>query len=203
VVREKVSIWSNDVLGDDSLPRTESMIALRISSVLTVPLVVLDCVMGAIYLHTGQLAVQFDKEHLELLTGFAAIVAGPLHNALHIDQLEREKRLLQDEIAVDHRMVGDGARMQQVYEFIPKVAESDSTVLIGGESGTGKELVARAIHRNSRRKEKPFIAVNCAALTESLLESEMFGHEKGAFTGAMNQKKGPDRGSCGRHPVLG
>jgi Nif-specific regulatory protein len=80
--------------------------------------------------------------------------------------------------------------MQRVYHFISKVSPTDSTVLVTGESGTGKELAARAIHRNSKRTQKPFIAVNCAALTETLLESELFGYEKGAFTGAFAQKKG-------------
>ena len=80
--------------------------------------------------------------------------------------------------------------MRQVYQFISKVAPTDSTVLISGESGTGKELAARAIHQNSKRASKPFMAVNCAALAESLLESELFGHEKGSFTGALAQKKG-------------
>jgi transcriptional regulator with GAF, ATPase, and Fis domain len=87
-------------------------------------------------------------------------------------------------------MVGEGEAMQRVYHFIGKVAPTDATVLINGESGTGKELAARAIHRNSKRAQKPFVAVNCAALTESLLESELFGHERGAFTGAIAQKKG-------------
>jgi Nif-specific regulatory protein len=80
--------------------------------------------------------------------------------------------------------------MKEIYRTIAKVAPSDSTVLILGESGTGKELAARAIHTNSPRSEKPFIAINCAALSETLLESDLFGHEKGAFTGAVTQKKG-------------
>jgi Nif-specific regulatory protein len=80
--------------------------------------------------------------------------------------------------------------MREIHRFIARVAATDSTVLIGGESGTGKELVARAIHQNSSRAAQPFIAINCAALTESLLESELFGHERGAFTGAVALKKG-------------
>jgi Nif-specific regulatory protein len=87
-------------------------------------------------------------------------------------------------------MVGDSKAMREVYRRIARVAPTDSTVLITGESGTGKELVARAIHRNSARADRPFIAINCAAITETLLESELFGHERGAFTGAVAQKKG-------------
>jgi two-component system, NtrC family, response regulator HydG len=87
-------------------------------------------------------------------------------------------------------MVGESKAMREVYEFVSRVAGRDSTVLIFGESGTGKELVARAVHLNSPRKDKPFVAINCAAITETLLESELFGHERGAFTGAVSQKKG-------------
>jgi Nif-specific regulatory protein len=87
-------------------------------------------------------------------------------------------------------MVGESTAMLRVFEMIARVAPSDSTVLLLGENGTGKDLAAHAIHTNSARAAKPFVVVNCAALTETLLESELFGHEKGAFTGAITQKRG-------------
>jgi Nif-specific regulatory protein len=113
-----------------------------------------------------------------------------LEHARYVEWLEGENRRLQEEIYIEHDMVGESSRMRDVYQFVSKVAIADSNVLIRGESGTGKELVARAIHRNSKRGNRPFVAINCAALTESLLESELFGHERGAFTGAITQKKG-------------
>jgi Nif-specific regulatory protein len=89
-----------------------------------------------------------------------------------------------------HTLVGDSSAMKRTYEFFERVGPCDSTVLIYGESGTGKELAARSLHRKSRRCNKPFVAINCAAIPEGLLESELFGHERGAFTGAVGQKKG-------------
>ena len=88
------------------------------------------------------------------------------------------------------RIVGEDERLMQIFRLIDRVSESDSTVLILGESGTGKELIAEAIHAQSKRKNGPFVKVNCAAFVETLLHSELFGHEKGAFTGALTQKLG-------------
>jgi transcriptional regulator with GAF, ATPase, and Fis domain len=91
---------------------------------------------------------------------------------------------------LQHAMVGESPAMKEVYRFLLQVAPTESTVLVSGESGTGKELVARAIHRNSPRSGRPFVAINCATIPEGLLESELFGYERGAFTGAATQKKG-------------
>jgi len=108
----------------------------------------------------------------------------------HWERLKQENQALRAEVNLEYNMVGVSARMKEVFDFVRRVAATDATVLVEGESGTGKELVARAIHRNSKRAENPFVAINCAAIAENLLESELFGHEKGAFTGAAAQKKG-------------
>ena len=108
-----------------------------------------------------------------------------------ISQLIEQNRFLSEELSAEFStMIGRSSEMRDVLQMIERVAGEDSAVLISGESGTGKELAARAIHKHSKRSEKPFIRVNCAALNDNLLESELFGHEKGAFTGAVRQKKG-------------
>ncbi|HUY12479.1 MAG TPA: sigma 54-interacting transcriptional regulator [Terriglobia bacterium] len=159
-------------------------------SLLAVPLVTASCTLGVIYLETVKPSVRFDQRHLEMVSAIAGMGAIALQKAQRLAWLEEETRRLQEEISRGHDMVGESPRMQEVYRFIARAAPSSSTVLISGESGTGKELVARALHQHSLRKGKPFVAINCAALTESLLESELFGHEKGAFTGALALKKG-------------
>ncbi|OEU48170.1 MAG: Fis family transcriptional regulator, partial [Desulfuromonadales bacterium C00003096] len=114
-------------------------------------------------------------------------------NALERKELRRENIELKKELGQRYsfaNLIGKSRAMQQVYHFIEKVADSKANVLITGESGTGKELVAKAIHYNSRRKDQPFVAINCGAIPENLLESELFGHEKGSFTGASQQKSG-------------
>jgi two-component system response regulator AtoC len=123
----------------------------------------------------------------------------PERAELLIEKLLEHQRLLEENIALQHKLeeryrfeniIAKSPRMQQVIEVIKVVAKSNATVLVTGETGTGKELVARAVHSQSHRRDKPFVAVSCAALPESLLESELFGHEKGSFTGAYSQKKG-------------
>ncbi|MGB7517498.1 MAG: sigma 54-interacting transcriptional regulator [Candidatus Acidiferrum sp.] len=146
--------------------------------------------LGIIYIESSNAAVQFTKEDLELLAGIASLGVIAIENARRFERLENENRWLRAEASITHDMVGRSARMREVYQFVERVAASDSTVLIYGESGTGKELAARAIHKNSSRKDQAFVGLNCAALTETLLESELFGHEKGAFTSAVSQKKG-------------
>jgi len=113
-----------------------------------------------------------------------------IKNALDRNTLEQEKRLLLESVKEHYQMVGTSIEMQKIHELIRKAAATNSKVLIQGENGTGKELIARAIHNNSQRASRPFIAVNCAAIPETLIESELFGHKKGAFTGAVADKPG-------------
>ncbi|PYX36347.1 MAG: sigma-54-dependent Fis family transcriptional regulator [Acidobacteria bacterium] len=190
VLRERVGVVVNDVSGDDVLRDVHSLAEFRVRSLLCVPLVGPDKVLGAIYLDSRSPSEHFDQNHLQMMTAIAGIASLAFENVRRLEALQQENRLLRSEINLEHNMVGESRVMREVYELIRRVAPTDSTVLIQGESGTGKELVARAVHRNSPRAERSFVAINCAAITETLLESELLGHEKGAFTGATAQKKG-------------
>ena len=189
VLRDGVALLAGN--GDEEKQlATESLISARTHSVMCVPLIMFDRKLGVLYLDSTLPRDKFNREHLQLVTAIASIAAVAIENARQFEWLETENERLLADVNIEHNMIGDGAAMQRIYHFISKVAPTDATVLIGGESGTGKELAARAIHRNSKRAQKPFMAVNCAALNDSLLETELFGHEKGSFTGAFAQKKG-------------
>jgi transcriptional regulator with GAF, ATPase, and Fis domain/pSer/pThr/pTyr-binding forkhead associated (FHA) protein len=160
--------------------------AFAFSSVIA-PLMASDQALGVLH---AEAETGLSDLHAHLMAALASIAAGALENVRHIEWLEGERRRIEQDWRLEHEMIGESPAMRRVFEFIAKVAPSDATALILGESGTGKELVARAIHWNSSRAKRPFVAVNCAALAETLLESDLFGHERGAFTGAFARKIG-------------
>jgi transcriptional regulator with GAF, ATPase, and Fis domain len=190
VVREKVGLLACNVPTDAALSEIKTLSQLGVRALLCVPLVVKGAAAGVIYLDTKNPNETFDENHLQVMSAVAGIAALALDNVRHWQRLQAENQELRAEVQLEHNMVGGSAPMRELFESIRRVAPTDATVLIQGESGTGKELVARAIHSNSSRRDGPFIAINCAAITETLLESELFGHEKGSFTGAVAQKKG-------------
>lgn len=190
VMKENVAILGVDVAASDTLRDVESLAVSDVRSLLCVPLSVFDRMIGCIYLDSTAATNRFHEEHLQFMAAVAAISAVALDNARRAQWLEQENQRLTMEIRQEQNLVGEGGRMKEIFQFLARVGPTDSTVLIEGESGTGKELAARALHRNSHRSNKSFMAINCAAIPETLLETELFGHERGAFTGAAAQKKG-------------
>jgi transcriptional regulator with GAF, ATPase, and Fis domain len=159
-------------------------------NILCLPLVAVERTIGVIYLTSLSPAPPFREDHIHFLDSVSSIAAVALENILALDALRSENLRLKRELNPAGNLVGESRQIRQLEEFISRVAQSDSTVLIRGESGTGKEVVARSIHQSSPRQERPFVAINCAAIPEALLESELFGHEKGAYTGAVGMRKG-------------
>jgi transcriptional regulator with GAF, ATPase, and Fis domain len=190
VLEENLAVLSNDVQSDAAYREADSLLERKVHSVLAVPLEVQGKMLGVMYLDASSPGARFDSDLLEFVATLGNITALAIENARHLERLGGENRRLYEELNIHHSMIGESKAMHEVYDFVSRVAGRDSTVLISGESGTGKELVARAVHANSSRTNKPFVAINCAAITETLLESELFGHERGAFTGAVSQKKG-------------
>jgi Nif-specific regulatory protein len=188
VLREQVALMSND-LSDANLQNAESLIAARVTSLLCAPLKIGNR-QGLIYLDADDAETAFTQSHLEQMTAISLLISAALENIEAIENLRQENAILKDSLQIETNMIGESAPLKEVFGLISRAAPTDSTVLITGESGTGKELVAKAIYQNSGRRAKPFVAINCTVLNENLLESELFGHEKGAFTGAFAQKKG-------------
>jgi transcriptional regulator with GAF, ATPase, and Fis domain len=155
-----------------------------------VALVGVQRTIGVLYLASTAAERKFEDDHVHFLNSVAGIAAVTLENVLALESLRAENRRLRAELEPGGDIVGECKSMRHLSSLIGKLAQGDSTVLIRGESGTGKELVARAIHASSARSDKPFVAINCAAIPDTLLESELFGHEKGSFTGAIATKKG-------------
>ena len=189
VLEEGIAVLGSDVPSSD-LGKAESLAESQVRSLLCVPLTVFQRVIGCIYLDSVNLSNRLQEEHLQLVTAIAGISAMALENARRLQWLEEENKRLTVEISQERSLVGESAQMKEVYQFVKHAAPAESTVLIEGESGTGKELAARALHQNSPRATRPFVAINCAAIPETLLESDLFGYERGAFTGAAALKIG-------------
>jgi transcriptional regulator with GAF, ATPase, and Fis domain len=181
-ILQRVTSESVGILVRDVLPSHSSVIAA--------PMVAFDRTLGAIWLEADRSDTPLDVLDLHVLIALASVAGVACDGAKQVETLASENRRLRAEDDIEHELIGGSRAMREVYRWVAKVAPTDATVLLRGETGTGKELVARALHRNSRRRARPFVAINCAALTESLLESELFGHERGAFTGAVSLKRG-------------
>lgn len=190
VMESGSALFSDRIEHDKLLQESASLEISKASSILCVPIERFRKKLGAIYLESSDPDIPFDQHHLHFLTAAASSAAVTLQNLQRLERLRQENERLQNDIEAAFQMVGKSPAMRAVFEVISRVAATDSTVLILGEPGTGKELSARAIHQNSSRKDRPFVAINCANLSGELLESELFGHEKGAFTGAVQAKKG-------------
>ncbi len=197
VLAEAEAVLARDVGDDSKLVDRDSLGQIHAQSVICAPLRVEETVYGVIHLYSTDRENLLEPNDLEFALALADQMAVALAGLQDRESLENglarmqgENESLRDQLAIDSELIGDSEAMQQLRQLIDRIASTDATVLVRGESGVGKELVARAIHFRSRRCQGPFVCMNCAALSESLLESELFGHEKGAFTGAADRRPG-------------
>jgi transcriptional regulator with GAF, ATPase, and Fis domain len=189
-IRESLATFSDDVTSHEELSEVTSLTRRRVVSVITVPLVAEQRTIGAIYMDSANPLDRLNREHLEIATAIGEFAGSSLERAVRLSALREENRRLQSALQLKHNLIGCSPAMRNITERIARIVGTDATVIIRGETGTGKELAARAIHQNSARAGRPFEAMNCSLLRDTLLESELFGHEKGSFTGAIAQKKG-------------
>ncbi|PKL88080.1 MAG: sigma-54-dependent Fis family transcriptional regulator [Ignavibacteriae bacterium HGW-Ignavibacteriae-2] len=193
VITERKAQLFHDAQSDPQVSKFNSIQIQQIKSVIGVPIIQNDEPWGVILVDSVINRKSFTKENLIFLNFFANLVSLSLDKILNIEILLKEKLLLENELENLQpvpTMIGNSKVMQNLFKLIHKVAKTDATVLILGESGTGKDLVARAIHELSNRKSNPFLAQFCGSIPDNLLESELFGYKKGAFTGANSDKKG-------------
>ncbi len=197
VFRSREAVLAHDLSDSASLSKSESLEILAATSVVCAPIRLEGIPIGVIHLYSTSVTDPLDSRHLEYTLAVADHMAGLVRKARDRQKLtqnllisQQRSKEYQAQLGLDTELVGNSPAIQKLKQALSRVARTDATVLIRGESGVGKELVARAVHFNSPRRDGPIICVNCAALTETLLESELFGHEKGAFTGATGLKTG-------------
>lgn len=197
VIRDRAAILARDIESDSELADSDSLESFEVRSVICAPLRVGDRLIGLVHIYTTQASKELTPDDLEFTLAVADQLAVSLNNlrqrqrlARGLDSVRNQNENLLQQLELQSQLVGDSPEMHTLRGSIARIAPTEATALIRGESGVGKELVARAIHFTSHRKDGPFICMNCAALSESLLESELFGHEKGAFTGATDRKTG-------------
>ena len=193
VIKEKKPLLYHDVMGDPNLSQFESVQIHRIKSVIGVPIIRDGNVWGIIIADSQLDRREFTEENLLFLSFFSNLVSLALDRIIKLEELEKENQILLNRLQSMENvpeMIGVSQVMRNLGQLIHRVAQTEATVLITGESGTGKEVTAKAIHQLSKRKDKPFLAQFCGSIPDNLLESELFGYKKGAFTGANADKQG-------------
>ena len=190
VLKSREAILAEDLEQHPALNQRDSIQQVGAHSLICTPILHQDQILGLIHLYSLNPAHTLDADDLEFVLAVARQLGVAAHNILRQDSLTAENKVLRDQLRLETELVGSSPGLKKIETQIGMVARTNATVLIRGESGVGKELVARGIHYSSHRKDGPFVCLNCAALPESLLESELFGHEKGAFTGATEKKIG-------------
>ena len=196
-LESRAAVVAHDVSADDKFKSSDSLRAMRAESIICAPIRTTDRLLGLIQLYSTNPDNRLEPDDAEFTLAVADQLAGALENlkersrlAAGLARVETENKTLREQLLIETELVGDSESIRRLREKILRIAPTGATVLIRGESGVGKELVARAIHQHSNRADGPFVTMNCAALSESLLESELFGHEKGSFTGAVGRKIG-------------
>jgi Nif-specific regulatory protein len=190
VLATREAVLAEDVARDRYLRNRESLADLGATSLVCAPIIFGERVLGLIHLYCTDPHKALDAEDLEFAVAVAKQLGGVFNQINKQQSLRRENISLREQLHVESELVGDSPVIRDIENQVARVAGTNATCLLRGESGSGKELVARAIHYSSPRKDGPFVCLNCAALTETLLESELFGHEKGSFTGATEKKIG-------------
>jgi transcriptional regulator with GAF, ATPase, and Fis domain len=192
VMQTKKPLIVSDALHDEHFKTSESVMNLKLCSVMCAPLMAQGELLGILYVGNDNVVNLFEESSLDVLSIFAGQASLILQNALLVDSIKSDFDALKQQLEANRfgDIIGACPSMREVFRTVEKVSGADISVLITGDTGTGKELIARAVHQGSPRKDGPFVVVNCGAIPENLIESELFGHVRGAFTGAVATRPG-------------